>query len=406
MQSRICIVNLIAIKDYSYHIKIKSNMNIESNNRIRVCYFIGSLKIGGAQKHLVELINSLDRNKFDIYLVTGEERVGFGEQLDLDSSHLLCLGLDKYYDFNGIISLFTLIAFLKKNKINILHSYLFECNVYSAVVKIFRPTTKFIMSIRNMNYTHGPKKILLTRFASMIANYVTVVCDKVGEFVVNREKINPGKIVTLYNAVDNDIFYLHSKVHDNAENENNIIITCVASLNYRKGQEYLIKAIHSLIKRGRKIHLWLLGDGKNRDTLVKLTKELGLSGHVTFYGYVKNVREILTNVDIGVLSSFEEGMSNALLEYMAMGIPAVTTDVGGNREVNLDGVTGYVIPPRDIESLADALDKLVSNSNLRYEMGVKGRQRIKDEFSINNMKDKYTSFYLDTVMKGRLDDKS
>ena len=371
--------------------------NLDNIDRIRLCFFIGSLKIGGAQKHLVELINCLDRNIFDVFLVIGNNEDGFKEQLNLDPKYILCLELDKYYNLSGLKGLFVLTKYLKNNKIDILHSYLFECNIYSSIVHIFTPGIKFIMSIRNMNYTHGRLKIIATHYASVIANHVTVVCNKVGQYVVEREKINPNKITTLYNAVDNIIFTLPTNRLKNND-DGSISIVCVASLNYRKGQEYLLDAISLLLNQGRKIQLYLLGDGKNRKVLEELSIKLGISDIVTFAGYVKDVRESLGHMDIGVLSSFEEGMSNALLEYMAMGIPVVTTDVGGNREVNLDGVTGLVIPPRNSVVLANALDKLITDNNLRHNMGVNAKQRIMDEFSITKMKQEYTSFYLYKVI--------
>ncbi|MCF6281217.1 MAG: glycosyltransferase [Candidatus Polarisedimenticolaceae bacterium] len=364
-------------------------------NSIRICYFIGSLKIGGAQKHLVELINCLDRDKFDLFLVLGKDEDGFNDLLNLNEHKILRLGLSKYYDLSGLKGIFKLIEFLKTNKINILHSYLFECNIYSSFASLFIPKMKFIMSIRNMNYTHGRSKVLSTYLASMQADYVTVVCDKVGDFVINREKINPNKLVTLYNAVDDNVFSLHK--HNTIKNQDTLNIVCVASLNFRKGHEYLIEAITILLNKDHNIQLYLLGDGKNRSNLEQFAASLGIAGNVSFAGYVTNVREHLLQMDIGVLSSFEEGMSNALLEYMAIGLPVVTTDVGGNREVNIDRVTGFVIPPKDSVAMAYALEQLITSDDLRHDMGIQANKRIAEYFSINNMKQNYTSFYLDRV---------
>lgn len=343
------------------------------NERTRICYFIGSLKYGGAQKHLVELINNLDEDIFEIFLVLGNEQNGFADQINLDNDHYLSLNINKYYGFDGIRKLFKFIKFIKYNRIDILHSYLFECNVYAAFVKVFMPGVRFIMSIRNMNYTHGKYKVLSTKMASLLANYVTVVCNKVGEYVIERERINPDKIITLYNAVDENIFSFVK----NTKSDKTIRIACVASLNYRKGQEYLLQAVQLLCQRTRDVHLYLIGDGKNRANLEKLANDLEISEHVTFTGYISNVRELLQDIDIGVLSSFEEGMSNALLEYMAMGIPSVTTDVGGNHEVNIDGETGFIVQPRSVNELAVAIDKLVVDDDLRNSMGSHAIDRIK-----------------------------
>ena len=228
---------------------------------------------------------------------------------------------------------------------------------------------------------------------------MTAVSKRVADFVSSREKINKNKLIVIYNAVNDSFISNENSLESFCNHENTVKIVCVASLNFRKGHEDLLEALKILLRKGRRLELHLLGDGKNRVNLENLIQNFELSHSVFIGGYISDVRRTLAGMDIGVLSSYEEGMSNALLEYMAMGLPVVTTDVGGNSEVNIAGVTGFLVPPRDPEAMARSLDKLITNPKLREEMGKMARNRIRKHFSIDKMRTTYTSFYLDKVLE-------
>jgi len=368
--------------------------------KIHICYFIGSLKIGGAQKHVVDLINNIDHRKFEVFLVLAQNEQGFLDNLKLNSSNILVLNLRCYYDVSAFKGLIKFVMFLWKNDIDILQSYLFECNVFGAICRIFKPRMKYIMSIRNMNYNHSKLRIISIHLASYFSNYVTAVSKKVRDYISKRERINQKKIKVIYNSVDHEYFSnIHTQFNHNRHDKSNINIACVSSLNFRKGHEFLIEAFQLAIKQSPMMKLYLIGDGKKRKKLKKMVSALGLQNQIYFVGYILDVRKYLKHTDIFVLSSLEEGMSNALLEAMSMGIPAITTDVGGNSEVNINGKTGFVVPPRDSSALAESLLILASDRKLREKMGRNARQRIIEKFTIQRMIENYTEFYCRDVIK-------
>ena len=122
-------------------------------------------------------------------------------------------------------------------------------------------------------------------------------------------------------------------------------------------------------------------------------EELGLSQSVRFLGWRDDVPEILACVDLFVLASLWEGLPYTLLEAMAAGLPVVATDVGGCREVVLDGETGLLVPPRAPEALAQAIMMLLSERNLLQGMAEKGRERVAEHFSIEAMIEKTEAVY-------------
>jgi glycosyltransferase involved in cell wall biosynthesis len=123
---------------------------------------------------------------------------------------------------------------------------------------------------------------------------------------------------------------------------------------------------------------------------------LGLAERVKFIGEVpfNQVPEFLAAMDICVLPSLSEGMSNTLLEYMAAGKPVVATSVGGNPELVDHEVNGFLIPPSDHQTMADKLLLLLNNPELRFEMGVNARNKVKSEFGVDAMIKRYEDLFL------------
>jgi glycosyltransferase involved in cell wall biosynthesis len=141
------------------------------------------------------------------------------------------------------------------------------------------------------------------------------------------------------------------------------------------------------------LRLDVVGDGPSRQDLEALRSSLGLGGRVTFHGYHADVRPFLAAADVFLLSSVSEGISIALLEAMASGLPAIATDVGGNREVILEGQAGHLTPVGSAEALADAIVRIESDPDGRERMGQASRQRVEQEFSLQRVVARYEELY-------------
>ena len=146
-------------------------------------------------------------------------------------------------------------------------------------------------------------------------------------------------------------------------------VLCVSRLIERKGIRFLIEAIGRL--KNERVELTLIGDGNCEEELKKLANDLGVSDRVMFKGYVNHdsIGEIYRNSDLFVLPSQNEGMSNALLEAMASGLPVIVTDTGGTSEL-LDG-NGVVVPVRDSDAIAQGVRGLMGDREARRRMDAK-----------------------------------
>jgi colanic acid/amylovoran biosynthesis glycosyltransferase len=179
-------------------------------------------------------------------------------------------------------------------------------------------------------------------------------------------------------------------------------IISTGSLISLKGHEYALLAIRRLLDQGLRVQLEIIGSGADRQRLVFAIHDLELEPHVRLHGRLtpEEVRQKLQQADLFLLSSVSEGISNAVLEAMACGLPIVTTDSGGMREAVTDGVEGFLVPARDPAAMSGALARFAADPTLRARMGRAGRARVLREFSLHAQIDQWLALY-----RSILDDK-
>jgi glycosyltransferase involved in cell wall biosynthesis len=193
------------------------------------------------------------------------------------------------------------------------------------------------------------------------------------------------KVVTVANAIEMDGF---ADGFDEAEKRRELgipfdcsIIGNIARLTGQKAQRYFIDSAAIILERNAKCEFLIVGEGELRAELEEYTRTLGVTEHVRFLGFRDDVREIMRLLDVLCLSSIHEGTPITLLEGMACEKPVVSTDVGGCREVVVDGETGFLVQPRDPQALAEALLRLVDDKDLAVRMGQAGLRRVREVYS-------------------------
>lgn len=174
-----------------------------------------------------------------------------------------------------------------------------------------------------------------------------------------------------------------------------IQIIGVGSLTWRKGYEYAIRAIQLLGLPKDSVRYTIVGGGEEIDRIRYTIEDCGLAGQVEVAGQLSpaSVAERLRTADIFLHASLAEGLSNAVLEAMAVGIPVVCTDCGGMREAVHDQVSGFVVPIRDPEAMAKALLTLIQNPELRRRFAELGRRRVSEHFTLSAQTDKFERLY-------------
>ncbi len=345
----------------------------------KVLHLITELDTGGAQKALARLLAHLDQQRFDpsvVCLYNGDKTVA--QEIRALDIPVTDLGMTTKWRWDTFWRLYRL---LRREHPVILHTWMFHANLPGRLLGHLAGVPIVISSERTMGQESG-WRYGLNRFTHPLADRITCVSQQVDDFVVQQVGIPRDKTVVIPNGIDLQDF---DRLHTDQEARSRLnlpseapLIGTVTRLNPVKRLDVLLQAVASLCD----VHVVIVGKGPERARLETMVEQLCLVDRVHFVGHQQDVRPWLAILDVFVLPSDWEGMSNALLEAMAARLPVVATAIGGTPEVVVDGVTGLLVPPRDPGALAEAITRLLRDHDLRVRMGQAGRERVERRFSI------------------------
>jgi glycosyltransferase involved in cell wall biosynthesis len=222
---------------------------------------------------------------------------------------------------------------------------------------------------------------------------VVVISQAIADLLI-KAGVNARKIRRIFSGIDADRFDRSLAQSRLGEVK---VIGCLAVLEERKGHQFLLEAAARLKKDSVNLRYHLGGDGPLRGQLEREAARLGLQDEMKFLGFVNDTPEFLAKIDLLVMPSLFEGLGVAALEAMAARRPVVATRVGGLSESVVDGVTGLLVPPRDARALAEAITKLVRAPELAVAMGKRGRERVLQHFTIEQMAVQNESYYYELL---------
>ncbi|GJL54485.1 MAG: glycosyl transferase [Nitrospirales bacterium] len=377
--------------------------------RVKILYVIGSLDIGGAEGHIVEIVPRLDRSRFEPSIFTLTHAGTLACEVGKNGVRVVTLSQGKLFESGNPIrtatrvlrSMMNLYCFLRKEQPDIVHCYLPLSHFVGGVCGILAGVPIRIMSRRSLNdyQKKYPLVSQLERYMNrwmhrIVANSNAVLHQLVAEGVSERQ------LRLIYNGVDvckygGGLSRTTTRKWLNIA-PNIVLIVVVANLIPYKGHEDLLMAL-SNIREALTTSWKLLCVGKPYCLQLRLeqkAKELGIHSNIQFLGEQRErIPELLFSADIGVLCSHQEGFSNSILEGMAAGLPMVVTDVGGNAEAVIDGETGIIVPPKCPEKLGRAILTLVKDPGKRRCMGAAGRVRVQQLFSVRACVAEYEKLY-------------
>jgi L-malate glycosyltransferase len=247
------------------------------------------------------------------------------------------------------------------------------------------------------------KRRLICRLLAHFTDLSLAVSQGVKDYLVKKIGLNPGKIRVVPNGVD---IATIDAARPGAEVRRELglpqgvpIIGLVGRLDHwGKGHKELFEAMAGLKER-YPIHALIIGGGRRRKEVRALAASLGLADIVHFLGHRRDVPDLLNAMDIFILPSYSEGVSLALLEAMAAGLPVIASEVGGNPEVVTDGETGLIIPSRDAGALAQALERLLTDPAWGKAMGENARSHVVANYSLERLGREINGIYDELVKK-------
>jgi sugar transferase (PEP-CTERM/EpsH1 system associated) len=356
---------------------------------------------------LVNLINHMPKERYRHAIVCLQGYTDFRQRIQRDDVEIYDVDKHEGHDFGAYRRLYKILKEINPDILHTRNLSALESQVIGAAAGIKRRVHGehgrdiYDLHGRNLKYN-----LLRKAIQPLIGHYIAVSRDLAGWL---RDTVNvPGcKITQIYNGVDSMKFIPRSGERvplgpPGFASGADIIIGSVGRLAQVKDFPTLLHAFHRLRElwpEGRaRLRLVIVGDGPVRPECERLIAELGLADQVCLAGDRNDVAELMRSMDLFVLPSLGEGISNTILEAMASGLPVVATHVGGNPELVEDGKTGKLVPPGDAAALAQALLEYVRDSRQLLEHGRAARERIDTRFSMAAMVAGYLGVY-DAVSK-------
>ena len=364
--------------------------------RIKILYLITGLKTGGAEIVLYNLVKNINKKKIETVVVSIIPIAEIGKKIQ--NSGIRVLSLNAKFKYNPFI-FFKLISILKKEKPQILHSFLFHSILLGRIVGRICKVPIIISSIHS-EYIGGFLRNRLLQITDSLDDVVTIVSQKASETMLKSKTASANKLLVIYNGIDlNKFIFQDKKTREEIRKELNLkkddkVLISIGRLFKAKGYPYLIEAIKILKSKYPDIKLLIIGEGEEKNKLETQTRELNLEKNKYFLGRKENVSNCLNASDIFILASLWEGFGLAIVEAMACGLPVITTNVGGIPEIIQDKISGLLVDPKDSEILAQKIDYLLNlDADSRERLILKGRKIVEQKFSLEKMITKYEELY-------------
>ncbi|MBI5925592.1 MAG: glycosyltransferase [Aquabacterium sp.] len=289
---------------------------------------------------------------------------------------------------------------LKSTGIRTVHAHNFVPSYYAAIALIgLRPKVAQVVTCHDMGTRLNNRRLrALFKWSVGRSQRIAMVGRQVFERFVSTGIVPASKACTVLNAVPIDHFVITPDKRSWARQalglaSQDLVVGCVGRLVELKNHATLIKLWPDVLRARPDARLVLIGDGPLRDTLQKLAFELGVADHIVFAGLRENVAQLLPALDIFALPSLTEGVSIALLEAMATGLPSLASKVGGNIEVIEHGQTGLLFDLQEGQALRQALMALVGDEALRAQLARQARTWTQTNASLNVLTTRYASLY-------------
>jgi glycosyltransferase involved in cell wall biosynthesis len=277
---------------------------------------------------------------------------------------------------------------IRDENYDIIHFHTKRAHALSFWLSHGAPRPKYVVT-RRMDYPEANNWYTRCLYNRKVEG-VVAISRKIFELLV-QAGVEAEKIRLIHDGIDPRPFESASNTRD--MHTECVVVGMAAVFEERKGHRFLLEAAQRLKAQGCRLQYRLAGDGSLRPSMEKTATRLGLKDDVQFLGFVSDIPTFLSQVDIFVLPSLFEGLGVSVLEAMAAGKAVIASRVGGLPELVIDSVTGLLVAPRDVEGLVNAISTLAGDKSLIRAMGDKGRERLKEKFTMEQTARQVEDYY-------------
>ena len=374
---------------------------VDEMMRTKIIFLLDQLNLAGAQKRAANLAKGLDRDRFDVQIVC---LFGGGPlQPEIEAAGIDLVLLDfspNSRSLRNVSRLWNLSRRLRRERPRILHAFSYWSGVYGSIAGLLASVPVIITS-RVSQYDlrpQGPIFRMIERVLNPLASAVTTISEAVSKDTIEIEGIPAHKIELVYNGVElsggSETLDREAFRGSLGVSPEDAVVVMVANFFPYKRHETLLRAACGILADRPKTKFLMLGrESDEIENLKKMAADRGIASNIRWLGARKDVADILSIADIGVLCSESEALGNSILEYMDAGLPVVATETGGIPEMVLDGITGWLFAVGDADTLGRRLRELLDDPVRARQMGNAGRERVRENFSSDRMVRGYAAVY-------------
>jgi len=373
-----------------------------ANDPPLIAHVIHRLDVGGLENGVVNLINGISVNQYQHAIIAMTECTDFSSRVSNPNVSLHAIHKREGKDLGAYFRLWCLLRQLRPQVVHSRNLSAIESSVVAALAGVpYRVHGEHGRDVHDLDGTNK-KYLRLRRFCQYFIQRYIPLSQDLENWLKNIVAVPANKVTQLYNGVDSQKFS-PNKSNDSAMSnesffaENSIVIGTAGRMMTVKDQPNLVRAFIALLEllpeKRNKLRLVLIGDGPLRSDCEKLIHDAGIGNQCWLTGSRDDVPQLLRRLDLFVLPSLAEGISNTILEAMATGLPVVATSVGGNAELVCEGETGRLVAPNDPHAMAKVLAEYISLPAVMQAHGAAGRVRVESKFTMNKMVSGYLAVY-------------
>ncbi len=374
-------------------------MPMEAEPR-RIAFLVDSVggPVAGTERQLWELLEAIDRRRYEPELVLLRAHPTGQWQGDWPCG-VTQFSLTRLLSAHGVRELLAMGRHLSRRQVRLVHAFFPDALLIAPILGRMCGA-RVVTSRRDMGLWHSPARLLLARLANRFVDRVVANSQSVADYACSKEGLWPERVEVIHNgvrlpapALTGDSLRARLGIGAHAP-----VVGIVANLRAVKRHGDLIRAMRIVRGQVPEAHLVLIGKGGEEEALRQLAATEQLGDRVHFLGRVADPAALVSDFTVGVLCSESEGLSNALIEYLQAGIPAVCTDVGGNPEIVTDGRNGFLVPVGDVQALAERIVRVLRDPALAGALSENARKTGR-RFSVENMVESHLALY-DAVLEG------
>jgi len=353
-----------------------------------ILFVLTELFVGGAQRQLYRIIANLDREKFNPVICCLKKEGILAEDFRRLGIRVTAINSRNKRDLRVIPRLLNI---LRKEEIHIIYTIgAGDSMFWGRLCGVILNTPVRISSVHRIGYPLHEKTIeFLNKLLVPFTDRIIAVAEAQRKYLVEKEGISEDKLEVIYNTIDIDRYRIdsQSKLDKGLLGipEDDKIVGIIASLRPDKRHDIFINAAADVLDVFPHTSFLIVGDGSEKANIESLIDRYDIGAKVHMVGNRDDIPEILSLLDISVLSSEHEVFPNTILESFAMGKPVVATAVGGVPEIVYDGYNGFLVPPYDHIALSNAIKRILHSPTLGQRMGEEGRRIVAERFNIESL---------------------